>query len=270
VALTSNFNDYRPVTWFRRTPIYITTIVAALYVVGMFATTIAGLLGASAMPCAFSAHAFFHGALWQPLTCTFIQDPSFFFLFSVLFFYWAGVEVEKYLGQRQYLKFLALLLLLPPLVMCAWSVAGVDGFYRGNYELSIGMFIAFATLYPNVEWFGWVTLKWLAFAGIVLASMQYLPRHDWGYLSVLWAMCGAAFGYVRFLQRGGSLAFPARVVKIVQRKSRLRANPKAGENLYSAIDPLLDKISREGLKSLTPAERERLERARAELLKKGA
>jgi hypothetical protein len=271
VAWSSRSNDCRPVTWYRRTPIYITTIVAALYVLGIFATVILTSAGIDPIPFAFTPSAFLHGAIWQPLTCTFIQQPSFFSIFNIVFLYWAGVEVEKYLGQRQFLKFLALLLLVPPVVMMGWHVAGIEGSYSGNYELNIGVFIAFATLYPNVEWFGWVTLKWLAFAGIVLASMQYLPRHNWAYLSVLWAMCAAAFGHISFLQRGGIVAaLPEQVVKIVKRKPRPRSLPASSGNISSTIDALLDKISRDGLKSLTQAERDKLERARMELLKKGA
>ena len=42
----------------------------------------------------------------------------------------------------------------------------------------------------------------------------------------------------------------------------------AQDDVIESIDPLLDKISKHGLASLTAREREKLERARAALLKK--
>jgi len=40
------------------------------------------------------------------------------------------------------------------------------------------------------------------------------------------------------------------------------------EDALDAIDPILEKISRHGIGSLTPRERERLEKARAHLIAK--
>src|SRR5713101_1854685 len=151
-------DDYRPVTWMGRYPVRVTSIIAALYVLGMFATVIAQSAHWDLTPFAFQSRSFMHGWIWQPLTYILIQSASFFFLFNVVFFYWAGTEVEKYLGIRRYLLLFGLLLLIPPIVLIAWAPWGATWNYLGSYEISIGIFIAFATLYPNVELFGWVTL----------------------------------------------------------------------------------------------------------------
>ena len=42
------------------------------------------------------------------------------------------------------------------------------------------------------------------------------------------------------------------------------------ENIYESIDPVLDKISKSGIGSLTASERRALDRARNRLLKKSA
>jgi hypothetical protein len=261
-----------------RYPVRVTTIIAALYVVGMFVTTIAesirGDMSALA-PFIFQSRQFLHGSIWQPFTCVLIQSPTFFFLFNLFFFYWSGTEVEKYLGIRRYLIFFAVLLLIAPLVLICWGSRSNYWPYAGSYELSVGMFIAFATLYPNVELFGWVTLKWLAFAGLVLASMQYLPGHQWGSLSILWAMCVAAFLYIRFVQ--GRIAIPANLQKLnpFRKRPRLHVVQKATvrhivepDDVIASVDPILDKIAKSGVGSLTPSERKTLDRARNRLLKK--
>jgi hypothetical protein len=267
-------DDYRPVTWIGRYPVRIITIIIAAYVLGMFGTVILSTAHFSLVPFAFMARTFVRGAIWQPLTCTLIQSPSFFFLISMLFMHWSGAEVEKFLGRSRFLAFFALLLLTPPLVMLAWSAAGQNWIYSGSYELTIGMFIAFATLYPNVEMFGWVTLKWLAFAGLVLASMQYLPSHDWGYLSVLWAMCLVSFSYIRFVQGRAPIQLNLERFRIFRRRPKLHIVQKTttrraaeSDDVYASVDPILDKISKSGIGSLTDAERRQLDRARKRLLK---
>jgi hypothetical protein len=136
------------------------------------------------------------------------------------------------------------------------------------------MFIAFAAIYPDLQVFGWVDLKWLAFAGLVLALMSFLPTHDWGSLTILLAMAAASFAFVRYVQGripvGGlpRINFFRRKPKIyvVQKPSSRRTVEP--DDVSSAIDPILDKISRSGIGSLTDSERRQLDRARKQLLKK--
>lgn len=267
-------DDYRPVGWIGRYPVRVTSIICALFVVGMFATVIAQTAHWDLNSLVFQSSEFLHGKIWQPLTCTLVQTATFFFLFNLFFFYWSGNEVERSLGIRRFLELIGLLLLVPPVFLIAWGRLGAQWPYYGAYELSIGMFIAFATLYPGVELFGWVTLKWLAFAGLVLASMQYLPNHEWGRLSILWGMCAAAFIFIRAVQ--GRLPIKSTVAEMnpFRRQPKFKVVPKSettrenSDDVYESIDPILDKIAKSGIGSLTAGERRQLDRARAKLLKK--
>ena len=209
-----------------------------LFVLGMFATVFARRPGR--LTRRVRAGSFNHGAVWQPLTSVLMQNASFFFLFNIVFLYWSGAEVEKFLGRRRYLQLLGLLLLVPPFVLTLWALAGMQWSYFGPYEISVGMFIAFATLYPNIEMFGWVTLKWLAFAGIVLGSMQYLPYHQWGNISVLWGMCLAAFLYIRYLQRSASSDDSSPIAhalgKIFRRRPKFQVVPRENSSVVCRAD----------------------------------
>jgi membrane associated rhomboid family serine protease len=284
----SSYSDYQPITWFRRMPIYVTTVLAALLVFGMLATTIFASADVDVLTwAAFSMPTFFAGYAWQLFTYPFVAQPDFFFLFSVLFFYFAGIEVEKYLGRRRYAKLLILLLLVEPLMLIAQHFLKLgDSFCYGSTTFTAALFIAFATLYPNLEYFSWVPLKWIAFACLFISSLSYLPRHQWFSLATLWIMCGTSFGYIRLLQRGGSVEFASYFGRMFKRRPKLRvvrstapmraaaparsrAKPEE-KDVIESIDPLLDKISEHGLASLTAREREKLERARAALLKKSS
>jgi hypothetical protein len=266
-------DDYRPVGWIGRYPVRVTSIICALFVLGMFVTVIAQTAHWDFTPLVFQSNTFLHGAVWQPLTSPLIQTATFFFLFNLFFFYWSGNEVERFLGIRRYLALIGLLLLVPPVFLIGWGTLGAHWPYYGSYELSIGMFIAFATLYPNIELFGWVTLKWIAFAGIVLASMQSLPNHEWGNLSVLWGMCLAAFLFIRVVQERLPISSKLAEFNPFRGKPKLKVLPRAGasqrgeEDVYESVDPILEKIARSGIGSLTPGERRQLERVRNRLLK---
>lgn len=268
-------DDYRPVAWIGRYPLRVTSILCGLFVLGMFATTLAGNLVWILDVFGLHYSSFIHGYLWQPLTAPLIQTANFFFLFNVLFFYWSGDQVEQLLGIKRYLQLLGLLLLVPVVILCAYGLLGIPGMYYTSYQLMIGMFIAFAAIYPDLQVFGWVDLKWLAFAGIVLASMAYLsPIRDWVNLTIVYAMCATSFAFIRYLQ-GRLPAAPLPKFNWFRRKPKIYVVQKATsrrtvepEDVSSAIDPILDKISKSGIGSLTDAERRQLDRARRQLLKK--
>ena len=273
---TTAAND-QPIAWVGRFPVRLATCLAGLYLIGLFATSILLSAGGYILPFAFNAQAFIHGAFWQPLTCTFLDTPTFFSLFNIFFLGWAGTEVEKYLGRARFLKLVLLLLAVPPVVILLWAPLGVHWTYFGPYEVSIGLFIAFATLYPGIELFGWITLKWLAFAGLLLGSMQQLPEHRWGNLSVLWIMAGASFGFIRIIQERVLLPSWMTEMKWLRRKPKFHVVPNTvprrmidPEDIDSVIDPLLEKISKHGINSLTASERRALDHARNQLLKKSS
>jgi hypothetical protein len=151
--------------------------------------------------------------------------------------------------------------------------------FFGQTQIMIGLFIAFCTLYPGVQWGGFLTAKWVAIGSLVLSSAVDLSSPSpfrWVPLGELWLISGFSFGYIRFLQRGGELPsfrLPLRgrpKLRVVQ-KAKPRSRPSSVEVTGSAaseIDPLLDKIAKHGLSSLTSQERAALERARAKLLEK--
>jgi hypothetical protein len=105
---------------------------------------------------------------------------------------------------------------------------------------------------------GWILLA--------VYSLTYFAGRDWSGGIQLWATAVLAVGWVR----GGGVSWPkisfsrrpksATKKKVVSKKTVLVPLEK--------VDPILEKISREGMGSLTPAERKLLEEARAKLMQK--
>jgi hypothetical protein len=275
---SSGKSDTLPLTWLGRLPVYASSVLVAVLVAGMIATVLLTSARFDTSVIAFDPQAFWKKAfLWQLFTHPLIDYPSFFYVFGILFAYWFGVGVETYLGRRIFLRLIFLLCLVPALTASAWWMAGHGISLEGASNLSIGLFIAYATLYPNAELWNWITMKWLAFAGIVLNSLMYFPNHRWDLLTVFLSACAAAHLYTRYEQ--GHWALPR--LRWVRSKPALRVLPREPargrsaefddqpeDELDTEVDSLLEKIARNGLASLSSDERARLEQARENLLRK--
>jgi len=274
-------SDHQPLGHVGRVPVFAATIFAALYVIGMVVTVIIRTVGGDLSLFIFSTQQFYgHGWLWQPFTCTFVNGPNFFFVFSAIFSYQFGVEYERFFGRRTYLILNALLLATIVLVLGAWHFAGSPGEHYSMYTICIGLIVAYATLYPNLEYLGWVPFKFIAFACIFIDSLNYLGQViDWHGLSVMLAICGVSFGFTRYKKLGGSLEIPAlaRRLNPFRRRPKFRVLPSPegsgprgsfGESAQASVDAILDKIAQKGFASLTQTERDQLEKAREILNKK--
>jgi hypothetical protein len=281
MALLSSFNEDRPVTYFRGYPIYYATILTVTYAIGVLATFVAKALGGwetiVSLLAFDSAHSILGGQVWQIFTYSFVDVPNFFTVIGLLFLYVSAVEIEKYIGKARFLTLYGGILLIPVVSLTALGMfINSPIIFFGQTQVMIGLFIAFCTLYPGVQWGGFLTAKWVAIASLVLSSAIDLSSSAWVPLGELWLISGFSFGYIRFLQRGGELPsfrLPFRrrpKLRVVQKpisRSR-RPSVEVDGNETVEIDQLLDKISRHGLNSLTSQERAALERARAKLLEK--
>lgn len=271
-----SFHDNQPITWWKRLPIYATTIFTGLLIAGMIVSVVLASAGFPLNALAFSAPAFLHGALWQIFTFPWIGLPSFFTLLGIFCFFTWAVEVEKFLGRARFFQLIGSLIFVEAAVCLVWWWAfGWPAGTAGNYHLTAALLIAFATLYPNIDYLmGWVPLKWFAFACLILGSLTYLPNHNWPALTMLWAVCGTAFVFVRWVQRGGEWPIPRFHFPSIRRKPKLRVlpdpNPVGGDDdtPMGEIDALLDKIAKHGIGSLSARERARLEKAREDLMKR--
>ena len=201
------------------------------------------------------------------------------------------VEDER-LGRAPLMRLLGILVLLPVAFTSLLSLGGIgDSVLSGQYFITAGLLVAFATLYPNTEWAGWVPFKYLAFACILCGSLMFVAQQNWLGAADLWLVCIATFFFMRhaieqeFDDAGPNDHFnlAARIRRWFQRKPKFRIVQRTKKDTFSSssrdddndddeieseLDALLDKIAKNGLASLSSNERARLELAREELLKK--
>lgn len=275
-------DDYRPVAWMGRYPVDVTTMLVGVHIVFAVLTSLLFAIGHSGLVNYLvfdSAVIWSTGQVWRFFTYALVHSPSTLFWFAVemymLFVF--GREVERFLGRRAYIALYVFLLLTPPVLLMVWGLWQHSGL-SGSLAIHFGIFIAFATIYPRVELLLRIMAKWVALILAGVYTFQLLAYHAWSDLMVLWTSVGVAFLFVELNGAGPELAWwnaikerfiPRPKFHVLPKpRSRSSASRSESDDVYPSIDPILDKISKFGIASLTASERRLLDRERERLLKK--
>jgi len=275
-------DDYRPVAWMGRYPVDVTTMLVGVHVVcavlACIVTAIPGLAG-TLNYFVFDSDRIWNGLqVWRLGTYAFVHFPSLLLWFAIemylLFVF--GREVERFLGRRAYIALYVTLLLAPAALLTMWGLLE-RSVIAGSPALHFGIFVAFATIYPRVELLLRMQAKWVALILAAIYTLQLLAYHAWSDLVVVWTSIGIAFLFVELKGAGPEIAwwnavkarFASRPKYHVVPKPRPRPGDGRTEtdDAYASIDPILDKISKFGIGSLTASERRQLNRERERLLK---
>ena len=222
-----------------------------------------------------------HGFVWQLVTYQFLHAGFMHILLNSWAIYMFGREVEAMIGGK---KFLALMFssgivggILQVLVALVWPQY-FGGAVVGASACAFGLVAAYAMMFPDRE----LTLLIFFVIPVRMQAQTLLIA------SAVLALTGFAFpnvimpGVAHAAHLGGMAMGWFFVRKILQGDwSRLKGALRPAEKVLprrpplepleektaagfveSEVDPILDKISAQGLKSLTPREREILETAR--------
>jgi membrane associated rhomboid family serine protease len=270
-----NFEQCEPLTWVGRVPVYLSTAIAFAHGVMMVLTAVALASGAEwfFQILAFSPQSAIGKLhLWQFVTYAFVNRPEIFTLIQLVLLAFFGRDVEKFIGRRAFAWLYAVLILAIPVLLWILSLIGVEsGSYFGSDAVHFAIFLAFAMTYPGAEIFFGIQARWIAIALLGIYSLQMLAYRQWISLSILWWECGVAAAW---MMREGVRTFSLPSVSTMplkrpeRRTKPVRREPEKEGELYDSIDPILEKIARQGIGSLTRGEREKLERVRAALLEK--
>jgi len=207
---------------------------------------------------------------WQFFTAIFMHDGPWHLVGNMLVFYLLGRDVESILGQRHFL-FLYLaggaagalghLFLMPSAAVLLAASGGVAA-----------VMMAYATILPELE-LAAVTLviplrlkaKYLAYGAIIVGTiLLVVDRSGIVTHSAYLGGCAAGWLYAHLLGFGRP-SFLQRALHQRRTKADRYRQMDAEQFITEEVDPLLDKISRDGLQSLTRRERRTLALAREKL-----
>jgi membrane associated rhomboid family serine protease len=222
-----------------------------------------------------SSEAVRHGYIWQFMTYMFFHYDFMHIAINLLLFYFFGNEVEAELGPKRLTQIYLLGGLAGGLLWFVFNLnhsASVVGASGAVYSV----LIAFATLYPErpltlLLFFVWpvtILAKNLAYIVVALSVVLSILSNDG--IAHLAHLGGIVVGYlyIKTLHNGSWLP----QLKLIPKKSypksskiRILPFPEKKDFMKEQIDPILDKIAKHGIQSLTSEERKLLDEAKDRL-----
>ncbi len=216
------------------------------------------------------------GRIWQFVTYMFLHANAVHLFVNMLTLYFAGREVEAIAGPKHLLGVYFGGGLLGGIAQVITSPANPP--LIGASAGACAVLIAFTTILPEIEittlLFFIIPIrlkaKYLAL-GLVLTEAIFAFTKLLPVVGHVAHLGGCALGWLYMKQLG--FGNPLRIQKYIfekrQRAERLdRMSP--AQFINEEIDPILDKISREGIHSLTRVERKILEKGREKIAFKTA
>jgi membrane associated rhomboid family serine protease len=218
---------------------------------------------------ALSLHGIRQGAFWQPLTYMFLHGSFIHILFNMLTLYFLGPETERTMGSKHFLAMYLISGLLGGLGWL-WLSAHPVAVCVGASGAIFGVMAAFATLFPRrqltvlIMMIFPVTLPaWQLVAGLSLIQFLLLTGGAASNIAYAAHLAGAFAGFLYIDQLFENTTLRhlwARLRDYVaQRPPAPRAAPPPPDP--AEVDRILDKITAQGIQSLTRAERQILHRA---------
>jgi len=211
---------------------------------------------------------------WQFLTAIFLHDGPWHLLGNTLVLYLLGRDVESIVGPRHFFFLYA-----------AGAVAGELGhlFLMPTSTVLLGasggvaaVLMAYATILPEMELTAAaffvmpirLKAKHLAYGAVALGVvLLFVDRSGTISHSAYVGGCAAGWLYAHLLGFGRP-SFVQRALHQRKANAERHLHMNAEQFIAEEVDPLLDKISREGLQSLSRSERRTLARAREKLTEK--
>ena len=223
-----------------------------------------GIAHFSLIPVAVTQHA----QIWRLFTYGFLHANIFPHLFFNMFALWMfGPQIERKMGTSQFIFYYFLASVggaLFSLLLAPSSSAPIIGASGSIF----GLLVAFAMLFPNAiisMIFPPVSLKAKHFV-MIFGAIQFLMLFD-DSSGIGWAAHAGGiligFLYMRYMLKGKTIG----LFDFSKIKSKLYTKKPAEKpfSIEKEVDPILDKISRVGMKGLSRKERQILEKAQKKM-----
>ncbi|MDZ4815313.1 MAG: rhomboid family intramembrane serine protease [Verrucomicrobiota bacterium] len=211
------------------------------------------------------------GKLWQLVTYGFVNSNPVSLVLGCLMIWFFAPAVEENVGRFQFWMLLGASLFFAGIIFvgCAFFFKW-DLLVAGNMMTALTCFAAFVALYPDLDFFFGINAKFILSTFFLFTLFVMALQRSMGLMLSFVAMPTAVL-YIRFIAMSPyGLPVPDifRKAKLGKPKA-IRTSPvieePSGDFISKAVDPILDKISRQGMHSLTPEEKKILDKASRKL-----
>lgn len=171
--------------WFRVGTVEVTSgvLIAALSTISMFVYAVDQTLLEHVV---LIPEALSRGHVWRLVTWWMVNGPSLGSAIAIAIFWWIGRLIERDLGRVRFLWFVAIQVLVPAILTCAYALAFDAFLVLGGIEfLEISVVIAVAVAYPRLRSFFNIPFWVLAAVVVGVDVLQYIGDRAWAYLVML-------------------------------------------------------------------------------------
>lgn len=212
---------------------------------------------------------FLHLQVWRLFTYMFLHSTQSFFhiLFNMLALWWFGAELEEMWGRRKFLLFYFICGVGAGLFSLLNLITNPYVLVIGASGAVLGVLTAYAHYFPNREVLLFfilpVRVRTLVI-GYAVLSVFMVSFQAGGTISHLTHLGGiaVAWAYMRY-SRGVETFINRYIYSWRTGKQRARSAQALNRKRWfeREVDPILDKIAKHGMESLTPAEKKILKKA---------
>ena len=217
------------------------------------------------------------GFVWQPVTYMFLHGDVVHLLWNMFLLWMFGCDVERRWGTRRFIRFYLLggvAGALMTLLAAFLSAQIAQSLTIGASGAVLAVLVAYAMLFPDnrvtllLFFVLPITMKARNMAiGLMVITVLWILSSRGGQgpnIAHLAHLGGLAFGYL-YVKYGDSFEMRLRQRRAARSQKTLWARSEQREEqekfMREEVDPILDKISRDGVESLTRRERAILRRA---------
>lgn len=265
----SDFSMQRPLWVMGKTPMDLTRTLVVIHIVTaiVVAITIGTAGGDQLNAFICSADSLRSLQIWTLLTYPFVHMVSIPLAIDLVVLWWFGSEVESFLGRKIFARLYAGLAVIPALAVLVLAPFLGDLALVGANEIHFAIFVGFALIYPRARLIFGIEAKWFAIVLVAISMISDMSYHQWMDFWYGWVLLGLVFGVLLSRGASGCLtivgwfgATNQRLTGRFQQASTVRKRKK-DENTERQIDEILDKVSEQGINSLTERERQVLDAA---------
>lgn len=272
--------DHSGDAWFRLGRFDVSSTVL-LVIIGAIGVVVSAFVPVLVQGGHFSPQLVLQGEVWRSFTWPFVAGPDLWTILTLAMLWYFGRDLENQIGRRPMMSLYIALWALLTSVSFVVGLALGGGLMAGLRPIQFIILLLWIAEYPRRPFFFGIPAWVIGAVLVALQVLSYIALRDLGGLVslaitfVVTALMARRFGLLTDLtwipgRRGSKPAHPQgggvrtpRAAAPAPRASR--AEQKAAARQASdaeRMDALLEKISEQGIHSLTPAERKELEALR--------
>lgn len=195
-----------------------------------------------------------------------ILNEHLLFVVEMVLFFFCGRGLENQIGRKAMIFYYGILMVFPPLLLVALhTVWPVPFELFSSFHLTVSICLSYLLFVPHQYFHGGYHLRLLTWLLIGFCGIFFVAKKDWSILGYMTVSLTVSLLYLESIGAGSRpgilyLFRPVPVSGWAETDGQLEASPglrslEKNLRLQETVDGLLEKISQQGMQSLTPEER---------------